>query len=307
MRLPAVLAVTALLLSTASGAGEVSVSLGTRLHYGSGLPGEGSAPGGTSVPGEGTDVPSDWRRPSADELALVSSLDARTELLEAGAGTAGGESARDNPVLMSLASLAVPGTGQLLQGNSRGYAYLAAEVLLWGGFYLLEKDGLDERDRYETFADDHWNFVAYSNWYATECAECQENGDCEDAYLCRPLAEYGTQEYYEDIGKYETYWRWWDLDGTEDDPETGWRDFTDADVDLRNAYYDMRKDSNRSLEHARYAMMAALLNHVVSAVDAFLTSRAGTEPHTDSGSDLGFEFDVADGGGGLRCALTTRY
>ena len=34
------------------------------------------------------------------------------------------------------------------------------------------------------------------------------------AYECRPLAEYGTQEYYEDIGKYDTYWGWWSASGS---------------------------------------------------------------------------------------------
>ncbi|MFH1690426.1 MAG: hypothetical protein ABIE42_09345 [Candidatus Eisenbacteria bacterium] len=237
----------------------------------------------------------------APELVLISSLDARAELLEAGAG--GHEPGADDhdPALMLMASLAVPGAGQLIQGNTRGYLFLAAEVAFWGGFYLLESRGMDERDEYETFADDHWDFAAYAAWYDATCVDCP---DC-DEYLCRPLADYGTQEYYEDIGKYATYWRWWTIDG--DETYIDWREYSTIDEAFRDSYYDMRGDSNRHLKQARYAMTAAFLNHVVAAVDAFLTARSGGSQYSDSGSDLGIEFDVADGGDGLRCALTVRY
>jgi len=237
----------------------------------------------------------------APELALISSLDARDELLEAGAGGAEGEALGHDPTLMFVASFAVPGSGQLIQGRKRGYLFLAAEIALWGGFYMLESQGTDDRDEYETFADDHWDFAAYSAWYDATCVDCPS---C-DEYLCRPLAEYGTQEYYEDVGKYATYWRWWFQDG--DETYINWDEYSDNDEAFRDTYYDMRGDSNRHLKQARYAMMAALLNHVAAAVDAFLTARGDALPPTDSIGDLGLEFDVADGGDGLRCALTARY
>jgi len=242
-----------------------------------------------------------WACSVAPELVLISSLDAREELLEVGAGGTERASAGHEPPLMLLASLAVPGSGQLVQGKARGYLFLAAEVVLWGGFYLLENKGADERDDYETFADDNWDFAAYSAWYEATCVDCP---DCEP-YLCRPLADYGTQEYYEDIGKYDTYWRWWTDDG--DETYVNWDEYSDDDMAFRDSYYDMRGDSNRHLRQARYAMMAALLNHVTAAVDAFLTARGGAMPPTDSIGDLGLEFDVAQGGDGLTCALTARY
>ena len=262
----------------------------------------GALPTGGGTPGGGG---GDARPCSvAPELVLISSLDARDELLEAGTGGAERGSTGRDPVLMSLASLAVPGSGQLIQGNTRGYLFLVAEVALWGGFYLLENKGMDARDEYEDFADDEWDFRAYYDWYDVACADCP---DC-DPNLCRPLAEYGTQEYYEDIGKYRTYWRWWHDDGNETDAGLEWDEYsTDNDLAFRDQYYDMRGDSNRHLTHARYAMMAALLNHVAAGVDAFLTARGGAASPTDSVGDLRLEFDVADGGDGLTCALTARY
>ena len=87
------------------------------------------------------------RTPSvAPELVLISSLDARDELLETGAGGYEQGAEGPDPALATMASLVVPGSGQLMQGNTRGYLYLAAEVVLLGGFYLLENRGMDERD-----------------------------------------------------------------------------------------------------------------------------------------------------------------
>lgn len=237
----------------------------------------------------------------APELALISSLDARDELLSSGAeADAAGSAAQHNPALSMFASLAVPGTGQLVLGEKRGYLYLLAEAALWGGVLALDSKGTDKRDEYEAYADAHWDFNGYSDWYAETCVDCD---DC-DEYLCRPLAEYGTQEYYEDIGKYDTYWRWWNDDG--DETYIDWREYSDADVTFRDAYYDMRGESNRYLRHARYAMMAAFLNHVVSSVDAFLSARGGGRAAA-AAPELDLEFDVADGGSGLSCAVVARY
>ena len=237
----------------------------------------------------------------APELVLISSLDARDELLEVGAGGVERGVAGHDPTLMFLASAAVPGSGQLIQGRARGYIYLAAEVALWGGFYLLESKGMDGRDEYEAFADENWNFDKYTEWYNDVCGDCPPEGS---ETLCRPLATYGTQEYYEDIGKYRTYWRWWNIDG--DEASIEWDEWSDYDLEFRDSYVDMRGDSNLHLRQARYAMMAALLNHVTAAVDAFLTARGGTSP-IDSVADLGLEFGVADSGDGLTYALTMRY
>jgi hypothetical protein len=178
---------------------------------------------------------------------------------------------------------------------------MLVEAALWGGFFVLDQKGLDERSEYERFADEHWDSDAYYAWYDEHCSDCGPDDPC--GYECRPLAEYGTQEYYEDIGKYDTYWGWWKIDGSESYVEG----YSEADRALRDRYYDMRGDSNLHLRQARYAMMAALLNHVVSAVDAFLTGSGSAGERTGSSSGMDLEFDVTDRGDGLTCALVSRY
>jgi hypothetical protein len=233
-------------------------------------------------------------------LALVSALDAREDALAAASGEEGVRPSHD-PAKMLLLSLVVPGSGQLVQGEKRGYLYLLAEAAFWGGFYALDHRGLDERGDYEQFADEHWSYAAYTAWYETNCVECKRSDD----YACRPLATHGTQEYYEDIGKYKTYWRWWHMDGDEGSIE--WSEWSTLDEAVRDEYWGMRGESNGDLRHARYFMMAALLNHVVAAFDAFVSARRDPEAGARGVSDLGLEFDVPAAGDGLACAVVARY
>jgi hypothetical protein len=233
-------------------------------------------------------------------LRLVSALEAEAELTALGS-TASVDAGHD-PARMFLLSLAVPGAGQVIQGEKRGYVYLAAEIALWAGFFALNDKGMDERDDYEGYADSHWDYAGYSAWFDEHCTACAK--EPADDYACRPLAVYGTQEYYEDIGKYDTYWSWWSHDGSgqADAPEY---------MDVRNEYWGMRIESNHDLRQARYAMTAAFLNHLVSSVDSFLSARRGHEAGGESSGGNAPEprilFDTASGGDGLRCTLVVTY
>lgn len=241
----------------------------------------------------------------ASSLALVSSLDARSELIAAapeGSSGSASEETGTGAAKVFLLSLAVPGSGQMVRGEKRGYLYLAVELAFWGSFFVLDNQGLDERDEYEAFADDSWDYSAYADWYEENCMDCE---DCAEDYDCRPLAEHGTQEYYEDIGKYAAYWRWWNIDG--DEGEVAWDEYSRDDLATRDLYWDMRADSNTHLRQARYFMTAAFLNHLVSAADAFLSSRRDEHRGESSHADLRIEFDVPDTGEGLACALVARY
>ncbi len=236
------------------------------------------------------------RRDVREDLVLISSLDARTELLElaAVAGTTARVEKVHDPPKMLLLSLAVPGAGQIVQGEKRGYLYLLAEAAMWGGFYYLDKKGLEERGDYEDFVIENWNLAAYQDFFNENCLD-----DPQDyANGCRPLAPEGSQEFYEDVGKYDVYWPWWSGDGSPND-------VTSEDMVLRDEYWGMRKDSNGHLRQARYFMMAALLNHVVSALDSFFIARSPGDEAVPA--DLGLEFGVPTDVAGLTCALVARY
>jgi hypothetical protein len=251
----------------------------------------------------GLAAPSHARTPAAPmaaDLRLVSALDARAELTSLDS-TAPDEKGHD-PSRMFLLSLAVPGAGQVVQGEKRGYIYLATEIALWAGFFALNGKGLDERAEYEDYADAHWDSAGYYAWYDANCVECAKERASD--YECRPLAVPGTQEYYEDIGKYDTYWRWWSYSGSGPSAPEEY-------LDVRNEYWGMRGQSNHHLRQARYSMTAAFLNHLVSSVDSFLSARrghkAGGETLGGNGPEPRILFDTASGGDGLRCALVVSH
>jgi hypothetical protein len=249
-------------------------------------------------------VPAPRARAAVADLALVSSLDGRAELSSPARAASPGDGGA--PVKAFLLSAAVPGAAQIARGEKRGYAYLAVEVAFWAAFFSLNEKGLDERGAYEDYADAHWDFEGYSAWYETNCLDC--NNKRSDDYACRPLAVYGTQEYYEDIGKYDTYWSWWS--------ESGSGSGSPEHLDVRNEYWGMRVDSNRHLRQARYSMTAAFLNHIASGVDAFLSARRGAaDGPSDRGAAVGrrrapdatVRFDALETGDGLSCALVVSY
>jgi hypothetical protein len=242
-------------------------------------------------------------RPIDQSLVLVSALDAREELSAVESANGARPADSHDPVKMFLLSMAVPGSGQIVQGDKRGYLYLLAELAFWGGFYVFDKRGREDRDEYELFARNTWRYDEYLDWFAERCA-CDTCGSA-DTYECRPLAAYGTQEFYEDIGKYDTYWRWWFIDN--DEYMITWPEYSSGDLNLRDRYWDMRRESDRNLRSGRYFTMAVLLNHVVSSVDAFLSARSGSDGDARSGRDVNLEFDVADGGDGITCAVVARY
>jgi len=145
-------------------------------------------------------------------------------------------------------SMLAPGSGQLYAGSKTGFIYLGVEAIAWTSSYFLWKSGKQKEDQYMDYADDHWMFP-------------EVGSQCGDAYydekadsLIRYFYENDKGHFYEDIGKYQVYLCGWDM-GT------------------LGIYLDMRDDSNRLLKGSNYAIMAALVNHVISAVDALRLAR----------------------------------
>lgn len=62
------------------------------------------------------------------------------------------DAAEGGSLLPAAASAAVPGTGQLLQGQLRGVAYLVAEALLAHRYVTGRHEGREARDRYRDLA-----------------------------------------------------------------------------------------------------------------------------------------------------------
>ncbi len=200
----------------------------------------------------GSDGPLSWTLPPADPEG-------------------GGSGRGISPVLAGLMSAVVPGTGQLVQGQSRGWVYLGAEAAAWFSVLALRSAGNQAQEDYRRFvgdpdqADSRWSWDRYDT--VTDCGEGlgPRNPQQERENLMR-LYDFSRDEFYDDIGNRDVY-------------ACGWMDQAD-----RARFQRMWTNSRDLFASARWVVAAAVLNHVVSAVDA--TKSASTHR-----KEAGFSWD----------------
>ena len=160
-------------------------------------------------------------------------------------------------------SLLIPGTGEFYAGSKiKAVIFLGLDVTLWSLYFNYRGKGKDKEDEYQGFADQHWKENDYKQWLLDsldiESDTCKywdpEKGD--SIYLSHHLPDKKTDQYYEMVGKYDQF-------------KFGWDDFPDdLDEIRRNIYLDIRENSNRWLNKAKYSAMFSLANHILSAFDA---------------------------------------
>ncbi|HHS51148.1 MAG TPA: hypothetical protein ENN07_08555 [candidate division Zixibacteria bacterium] len=197
-----------------------------------------------------------------------------------------------------LLSLALPGAGEFYAGNKiKAGAFLAAEIALWTGVIVYNNKGNDGEEAYRVFADAHWEFEYYHEWFRgfgndsiyTEQLPVHEHieivGD-DTIYTYTPNK---THDYYEMIGKYD-----WFLLGWEDLPNRdAIRDssamFSDHsnilevlkrhrdNSQLRLDYMNLRKETNDYFTYSKYFIGAAIFNHLLSAFDAAWTAKRAND------------------------------
>jgi len=114
-----------------------------------------------------------------------------------------------------------------------------------------------------------------------------------------------SNEYYENIGKYNQFFSGWD-DADPNNPDIEERESgLVALSEHRSQYLRKRADANRLKSMAGYAVSAIMFNHVVSAVDAiFATSRWNSEHARRLSGRLWFSPASPHGVGGMQISLT---
>jgi hypothetical protein len=167
-----------------------------------------------------------------------------------------------------LYSLAMPGAGHLYAGYKRGWVNIGVEGLSWLTYFYYRDRGNTKEDEFEAYADDNWD---YDRWIS----QCGCQGSPEDS-LILGFRESNKQQYYEDIGKISTYFG-------------GWEDYNSSNNDSANRrfYRGIRNDSNNFLKNANYALAAAFVNRIVSAVDVLrLVKKRGSALQLSSDTSL---------------------
>lgn len=212
---------------------------------------------------------------------------------------------RELPTLKSpneafLYSLVVPGMGQLYTGAKRGYFYMAAEGVLLASYFILWNNASNIRDDYRDVVREHVCFIgpgSFEDWDPIE--------DFEHATQYENWNHvYDSEETRKRTGK----WYWCDLDpGLKNEP----------DVDIafesphRKEARGLRRKANDTFERAKFFLGMAILNHVVSAVEARITTKRFNTRVQNTPMQTGvnaFEIDVQTdiSAGALTSALVLR-
>ena len=210
---------------------------------------------------------------------------------------------KKKPFLAGIMSFALPGAGQIYTEDFlKAGIYAAIEV---GAIVLAvsyDNKGDDQTEFYEDYANENWSAARYANWSyenankLIELYNQQKNASREllnldeysnlfydeartevnwsvlnrleediSWYYSHKLAPFGDQQYYEMIGKYSQF-------------NVGWNEFGDdvnkpysfgvSVVDQFTWYSKERGKANDYYNIAKWAVIAVVSNHFISAIDA---------------------------------------
>jgi hypothetical protein len=202
---------------------------------------------------------------------------------------------RGNVFIRPLASLLLPGTGQLLARQDRGAVYLAAEVYLLSRYLQLDREATQEAMRFQNLAFDvaRRSFMPMRRDTIFEYYEQMERFVESGAYDADPGPAFVPEG---DAGTYNgsvwllarrTYWEDPDVSPDPMSPQYldavtfyraravgpnfqwSWRDhFLEHQV-----FRDFMRRSDNAFRRAQTQIGLLLANHVVSAVDALISAR----------------------------------
>ena len=183
-----------------------------------------------------------------------------------------------SPTKAFLYSALVPGSGQLYIGAKRGYLQIAAEVGLLAAYFITRSDAQSLREEYKDLVRDNVVFEGPTR-----------------------IDYWDEIEDFEHATQYENWDHEYDSEATR--ARTGkwhWKREGDAFIDrpanevpespARKEAYELRMDANDKFQLAKTFLGIALLNHVVSAVDARIAAKGYNKKHESLGLDLQTSF-----------------
>ncbi len=154
-----------------------------------------------------------------------------------------------------LYSLFVPGAGQRANGEEvKSGIFLMTEIICFSGAMFFSNQHELSEKRFVSFADTHFYYAGSDPDRKSYTEMWEYLKDRVYAKSNLPYEKVG--EYYELIGKLPELRQFWD------DP---------AQQDL---YYDMRQDSNGYYKTMNAFWGALIVNHLASAVDAFISAKS---------------------------------
>jgi hypothetical protein len=183
-----------------------------------------------------------------------------------------------SPLVAALLSAAAPGLGEAYVGRyDVGRYFTASEAILWGGYVGLSAYAADYRTDMEN--------------YAITRAGASANRRNDEAYFAS-VGQYQTADLYNDQAIREGR-----MDELIRDPNEQWR-WTSRDEQKK--FDKLRVRSQTLSTDKEFAVSAIILNHLLSAIDAYIVTRkANREVSTGS---QGMQMD-----GGIRVGTTQEF
>ena len=183
-----------------------------------------------------------------------------------------------SPTKAFLYSALVPGSGQLYIGAKRGYLQIAAEAGLLAAYFITRSNAQSLREDYREQVRDNVVFEGPTK-----------------------IQDWDPIEDYEHATQYENWDHAYDSETTR--ARTGkwhWKREGDAFTDRpakdvpaseeRLEAFQMRMDANDKFQLGKTFLGIAILNHVVSAIDARIAAKSYNKKHRSFGLELQTSF-----------------
>ena len=185
-----------------------------------------------------------------------------------------------SPTKAFLYSALVPGSGQLYIGAKRGYLQIAAEVGLLAAYFMTRSSAQSRREEYKDLVRDNIVFEGPTRIDYWDPIEDFEHATQYENWN----HPYDSEATRARTGKWH-----WKRDGE------AFKDRPAKEVpasERRLEAFEMRMDANDKFQLAKTFLGIALLNHVVSAIDARIAAKSYNKKHSSLGLDLQTSFSL---------------
>jgi hypothetical protein len=215
-----------------------------------------------------------------------------------------------SPWLAAGLSAMVPGAGEFYaESYWKSAAFFAAEAVLWVIAYSYDKKGDRQTDKFQGFADSHWNVIRYAQWTLDNTTNINPGIRASDYpnvlmkdqggavvgvnwselnrlerdlgnWYSHTLPPFGVQQYYELIGKYQQFNQGWD-----DADQTPGVYTYGKPLTANFLYYSgERGKANTYYDNASTAVTIVIVNHVLSLIDAAWSASSYNRVHVELGT-----------------------
>jgi hypothetical protein len=194
------------------------------------------------------------------------------------------ETKKKSILLGSILSVIVPGAGEFYaKSYVKAAIFFGVELLSWGAFAMYQIKGDNQTDKFQSYADKYWSVRQYAGWLVSEGFQGAGSIDpnepnldilrlqimeCERQNFSHTMPEYGSQQFYELIGKYQNFQAGWTNLAHMPTREPGpyWYETYKDQVFID--YSNERQKANDYYNYAKTGIIVVVLNHILSAADA---------------------------------------